>query len=74
MLSSLGSHPSPEYMLLGEEDGNQPFNPSVTWFCSPEVNVLFQPNSKEENALQAIRNQIRLLCTANESTEGFLDL
>ena len=74
MPSSSGSPPSPEHMLLGEEDGNQPFNPSVIWFFSPEANVLFRPKCDEENALQAIRNQIKLLRTANESPEGFLDL
>ena len=41
MPSSSGSPPSPEHMLLGEEYGNQPFNPSVIWFCSPEAHVLF---------------------------------
>ena len=35
---------------------------------------MFRPKCKEENALQAIRNQIKLLRTANESPEGFLDL
>jgi hypothetical protein len=74
MPSSSGSPPSPEHMLLGEGDGNPPFSPSVIWFCSPEANALSQPKCEEENALQAIRNQIKLLRTANESPEGFLDL
>jgi hypothetical protein len=58
--SSLAYSPSP---LL-----NQP----ISWFDSPEAKTLFRTKLDEENASEAIQNQLKLLCKANGSPEGYL--
>ena len=52
----------------------QLLNATVTWFDSPEANIMFRTKAAEQNALEAIHNQIQLLCKANETFDGYLQL
>ncbi len=53
---------------------SQLLNATVTWFDSLEANIMFQTKAAEQNALEAIHNQIQLLCKANETFDGYLQL
>ncbi len=45
------------------------YSPS-SWFDSPEANIMFQTQATEQNALEAIQNKIKLLCSANETANS----
>ncbi len=64
MVSSSSAYSPPPQLL----------NATVTWFDSLEANIMFQTKAAKQNALEAIHNQIQLLCKANKTFDGYLQL
>ncbi len=52
----------------------QLLNATVSWLDSLEANIMFRTKAAEQNALEAIHSQIQLLCKANETFDGYLQL
>jgi hypothetical protein len=73
-------HPALDFKSSGTLPSSSAYSPSpllnqpISWFDSPEAKTMFRTKLDEENALEAIQNQLKLLCKANGSPEGYLEL
>ncbi len=78
-ISSTGKNdqPSLDLVSLGVMPSSSAYSPppqllnaTVTWFDSPEANIMFRTKAAEQNSLESIHNQIQLLCKANKTFDG----
>jgi hypothetical protein len=48
--------------------------PLPSYWDSSEAKLIFQPNHVENNALEAINNQLKMLVEAHDSSKGYLEV